>query len=530
MAATGSNHKERRLAQPPGSFCAFVWRTLKLHSPFWVAAVLLVVVLCLVALPPASSSAQIAALSPAATSSVVVPILYPMEKRVSWTDTFGAARSGGRTHAGNDLMAPKMTPLLAVVDGTLDWMNFTGQLSSYNNLPYYNILLRGDDGNDYFYIHLNNDTPGTDDGKGGTQYAYAPGLKNGSRVHCGDVIGYVGDSGNAEDVGSQLHFEIHLGGYVSATGSQTRSPSAIDPYASLKAAPTLSEWIAAGKPPLTTPTTAPGSSTTTTTAKPTTTTTVKPTTTTLKPTTTTLKSTTTTAKSTTTTTTTVKVTTTTTTVKPPTTTTTVPNRTVSGFVDVRTVDWYYADFVQALSAGVVTPSSDGHFHPYDKVTRALFTVYLVRAMAPDTVSGSAHTAGSNAAHETPTFTDVPPDEWAYQEIQAAARLGLVQGTGDGSTFSPDKLITRAQMATMICRAMGSGANTAWANSAAAAYLIYKDVPQGYWASGAVLMVNNLGLMCGDANGYFRPAENANRAQAITLMARVLRLLEGGSDS
>ena len=188
MAATGSNHKERRLAQPPGSFCAFVWRTLKLHSPFWVAAVLLVVVLCLVALPPASSSAQIAALSPAATSSVVVPILYPMEKRVSWTDTFGAARSGGRTHAGNDLMAPKMTPLLAVVDGTLDWMNFTGQLSSYNNLPYYNILLRGDDGNDYFYIHLNNDTPGTDDGKGGTQYAYAPGPKNGSRVHCGDDV------------------------------------------------------------------------------------------------------------------------------------------------------------------------------------------------------------------------------------------------------------------------------------------------------------------------------------------------------
>jgi hypothetical protein len=107
---------------------------------------------------------------------------------------------------------------------------------------------------------------------------------------------------------------------------------------------------------------------------------------------------------------------------------------------------------------------------------------------------------------------------------------LVQGTGDGSTFSPDALITRAQMATMICRALGSDPNTAWANSAAAAYLIYHDVPQGYWASGAVVMVNYLGLMCGDANAYFRPAENANRAQAVTLMARVLRLLEGGSGS
>ena len=140
-----------------------------------------------------------------------------------------------------------MTPLLAVVDGTLDWLNLTGKLSSYNNLPYYNILLRGDDGNDYFYIHLNNDTPGTDDGLGGVQFAYAPGLDNGTRVHRGDVIGYVGDSGNAEDTGSHLHFEIHLGGYVAATSGQTRTPSAIDPYASLKAAPTLAEWIAAGK-------------------------------------------------------------------------------------------------------------------------------------------------------------------------------------------------------------------------------------------------------------------------------------------
>jgi hypothetical protein len=300
----------------------------------------------------------------------VVPILFPLENRISWTDTFGAARSGGRTHAGNDLMAPKMTPLLAVVDGTLDWMNFTGKLSSYNNQPYYNILLRGDDGNDYFYIHINNDTPGTDDGLGGTQYAYAPGLTNGSHVHRGDVIAYVGDSGNAEDTASHLHFEIHLGGYVSATGTQTRSPSVIDPYASLKAAPTLSEWVAAGKPPLTTSTTTPGTSTTTTTTRPTTTTT-------------------TTARLTTTTTT-ARPTTTSTTAKP-TPTTTVPSTNVSGFSDVRTTDWYYADFAQAVSAGVVDPASDARFRPYDKVSRALFAVYLVRAMAPEQLSGAAST-------------------------------------------------------------------------------------------------------------------------------------------
>ena len=153
----------------------------------------------------------------------------------------------GHTHEGNDLLVPKMTPLLAVVPGTLDWLNLTGKLSSYNGLPYYNILLRGDDGNDYFYIHLNNDTPGTDDGLGGVANAYAPGLTNGMHVAQGQVIGYAGDSGNAEDTASHLHFEIHLGGY--------KNP--IDPYNSLKAAPTYDEWIAGGGGPI-------GGSTTTT--------------------------------------------------------------------------------------------------------------------------------------------------------------------------------------------------------------------------------------------------------------------------
>ena len=237
MAATGSNPKERHLAQPPGSLRGSLLSGRKLRSPVWVAAVLLVAALSLLIFPAARGSAETVTLAATGdTSAPVVPILFPLENRVTWTDTFGAARSGGRTHAGNDLMAPKMTPILAVVDGKADWLNLTGKLSSYNNLPYYNILLRGDDGNDYFYIHLNNDTPGTDDGLGGVEFAYAPGLTNGTRVHRGDVIGYVGDSGNAEDAGSHLHFEIHLGGYVAASTGQTRCPSAIDPYASLKAA------------------------------------------------------------------------------------------------------------------------------------------------------------------------------------------------------------------------------------------------------------------------------------------------------
>ena len=198
-----------------------------------------------------------------------------------------------------------------------------------------------------------------------------------------------------------------------------------------------------------------------------------------------------------------------------------------GYTDVLTSDWFYADFAQARAAGVVVPAADQRFRPYSKVSRALFAAYLVRAMAPDTLRDLTSSGGPG---EAGTFSDVSPGHWAYNEIEIAARLHLVQGTGDGSTYSPDAFVTRAQMATMICRAMGLDNNGPWSGKAAAANQLFDDVPPSYWAQGSIAMVDDLGLMCGDAADRFRPQENTTRAQAITVMARLLRLLEGGSGS
>ena len=110
--------------------------------------------------------------------------------------TFGAERDGGeRDHKGIDLAAPRLTPVLAVKDGVVSRINRSGV----------SVFLRHDDGWSSWYLHLNNDTYLTDDGMGD---GVAPGLEEGDRVVAGQVIGWVGDSGNAEPTPSHLHFEL----------------------------------------------------------------------------------------------------------------------------------------------------------------------------------------------------------------------------------------------------------------------------------------------------------------------------------
>lgn len=159
-----------------------------------------------------------------ATEPRIVPITFPLAAdSVRFTSGFGDPRDGGkREHKGQDLFCPRWTPILAAVGGTVDWISTERPKKEKG----YELLLRGDDGNLYFYAHLNNDDPGTRDDEGLPRYAYARGLKNGDRVVAGDVVGYVGDSGDAEAAGPHLHFEIHIGKWGNA----------IDPAPSLRAA------------------------------------------------------------------------------------------------------------------------------------------------------------------------------------------------------------------------------------------------------------------------------------------------------
>ena len=112
----------------------------------------------------------------------------PVNGAVSFSDTFGASRSGGRAHQGVDMIAAKGTPAVAVSGGSVSL-----QSSSLGGITAY--LYSG--GDMYYYAHLD---------------GYASGISSGSSVTTGQTIGYVGNSGNAAYTVSHLHFEYHPGG------------------------------------------------------------------------------------------------------------------------------------------------------------------------------------------------------------------------------------------------------------------------------------------------------------------------------
>ena len=122
---------------------------------------------------------------------------------IDFDDDWSERRPGGRRHRGTDVKSPKGTPVLAVADGVVVEMK-------QSRAGGWSIHLEHAGGWSTRYLHLNDDTPGTNDGRGGAATAYATGIVEGGFVETGQVIGYVGNSGNAEV--PHTHFELHHDG------------------------------------------------------------------------------------------------------------------------------------------------------------------------------------------------------------------------------------------------------------------------------------------------------------------------------
>jgi LysM repeat protein len=128
----------------------------------------------------------------------------PLQAPCGYSDTWGAARGGGRRHIGTDMFVGSRDYVYAVVDGKLTSRNWAHPGSRSGN----SWTLTAPDGTYFFYAHLSD---------------FNPALRVGSRVQAGEIIGWVGSTGNAS--APHLHFEVHPGG-----------GEAVNPYPILRAA------------------------------------------------------------------------------------------------------------------------------------------------------------------------------------------------------------------------------------------------------------------------------------------------------
>jgi hypothetical protein len=140
-----------------------------------------------------------------AKSAPPARIVFPVLGKTTFSDDFGDSRARN-THQGNDLIAARHTPVVAAEAGTVQ--RWTRSASAGCML-----YLHGRSGTTYLYIHLNNDLGAGNDNRGRCTdgIAYAAGLHDGQKVAAGALLGFVGDSGDANGIHPHLHFELHPG-------------------------------------------------------------------------------------------------------------------------------------------------------------------------------------------------------------------------------------------------------------------------------------------------------------------------------
>lgn len=157
------------------------------------------------------------------TAYAVDPYIFPVIGNASYSNDYDAPRAGGPHHA-IDIIAGKGQGIVSAVNGVVDSVNYPQPSWGYA------VRIKGDDNHCYWYLHMNNDNRGTDDGSGGPMNAYAPDMNPGNRVVRGQLLGFVGDSGNAENTVPHLHFSVHP---LNDQG-RCREDQAVNPYDNLR--------------------------------------------------------------------------------------------------------------------------------------------------------------------------------------------------------------------------------------------------------------------------------------------------------
>jgi len=169
--------------------------------------------------------------------------------------------------------------------------------------------------------------------------------------------------------------------------------------------------------------------------------------------------------------------------------------------------WAEGYIKQAVSQGIINGYPEQMFKPDNAVTRAEFTVMLATALNLDEQGAALG------------FTDDDQiGQWAKQAVSLALKAGIVDGYKDGS-FRPDVHITRAEMATMIAKALNvsrnAGAKTHFADD--------EEIP--IWAKSEVEALRKLGIVNGRGGNVFVPNDTATRSEAVAILLKMLEIQE-----
>lgn len=182
-----------------------------------------------------------------------------------------------------------------------------------------------------------------------------------------------------------------------------------------------------------------------------------------------------------------------------------PSEPVTYFTDIAG-HWAESYISRATAKGMVSGYPDGTFKPNLSVTRAEFAVML---------AGALQLEGTEA---TLSFTDIEQfGTWAEQAVARAVHAGIVEGYEDGS-FRPNAQITRAEMAVMIVR----GLNLPIKSNTFTGFADDEVIPQ--WAKDYVEALRGLDIARGREGNQFVPNDSTTRAEAVTIMLRMLDIL------
>ncbi|RIX48682.1 S-layer protein [Paenibacillus nanensis] len=168
--------------------------------------------------------------------------------------------------------------------------------------------------------------------------------------------------------------------------------------------------------------------------------------------------------------------------------------------------WAEEDIARATEMGWINGLPDGRFAPEKEVTRAQFATMLSRALELSTQSDLAQTFKDD--EQIPAY--------AKSHVSQAAAAGLVKGYED-ATFRPARSITRSEITVMLMRVLGYEDNIA--SSPPLAYEDADQVPE--WAYPAIAAASDLGIVKGRSNNKFAPGGYTTRAEAVTLILRIL---------